>query len=182
MKQHLAALMLLVVPTGAAAQTKVHIESDHEETRLERAVPHYDARGRLRNYWTAVCEAPCDQVVWSGLEYRIAGPGMRSSAPFTVTGPATKLHVAGGSTGSFIAGFVVLGAGAGLVVGTAMWSAFDTFMTGHETEKRTMYILIGTGAALAVVGGVLLATSSTSVTSSGRIVGSLRLTPRGIEF
>lgn len=106
---------------------------------------------------------------------------MRSSRPFTVRGPEKTLHVAAGSTGTFIGGLVLVGAGGGLVIGGAMWSAFHTLVTGRS-ENGLMYVAIGTGAALAIVGGALLLSSSTTVRSSTPLVAGLRLTPNGIEF
>jgi hypothetical protein len=73
----------------------------------------------------AVCSSPCDQRVPAS-EYRITGPGLRTSDPFRLDqGSRVTLHVSPSSPGTHTAGIVItIAGGVGLLPGAGVTAAW----------------------------------------------------------
>jgi hypothetical protein len=100
------------VPPPAPVQLAtalVHIESESPVT-LETG------EGKS---WSLVCSAPCDRALPLGPSYRITGPGIRNSGPFSLAarpGGSVVLQVDTASKGGFVGGIVLVSTGAVAVV------------------------------------------------------------------
>jgi hypothetical protein len=164
----------------------VHLDADRDvtlETRTNLDQPWVVTGGmgsaEVRSFadarWTPACAAPCDKSLPIDNDYRITGPGIRTSKTFRLSvraGEKVSIAVNAGSKGGFIGGIVLLGiGGAGVIIGLtvalvgAAESATESYnpVTGNFTQNNNGsgtetagWIIALVGAAAAVVGVVLM--------------------------
>ena len=163
-------------PAPAAARTtreptaRVHVESDHPVS-IERRVS-------VRT-WAFACEAPCDVELPLSDEYRIVGPGVRTSSTFHLAAQAGErvvLDVNTGSKAGFIGGVILVPVGGitiliGLLVVAAgavenNTTTYDYTTNSYTTSvhdgsdlTRSGWITVAIGAA-ATLGGILMITGN----------------------
>jgi hypothetical protein len=115
--------------------------------------------------WNPVCVAPCDAWVPTTFDLRVSGGGRFPSQDFSLhpdPQQRANVSVSGGSIPLFVAG-IVFAAGGGI----AHMAGFDIFLSASmpgaasgsvqsPADQRTGLILMGSGAAAAVVGIVLI--------------------------
>lgn len=162
-------------PPPAVAMVTVHIDADGDVI-LEQQV----AGGRWAGGdWRDVCQAPCDMSLPTNTMYRIGGPGVRSSRPFSIEGRDGKavLEVHAASSGARGGGIALLVVGpiaifVGLIValvGAAenatscgIYSGSTCSTSSGDGLVAGGLITVGIGIAGTVIGGVLLGTNSSS--------------------
>ena len=122
--------------------------------------------------WRTLCTTPCNQVVPSGGSYRIAGPGIVPSAPFTLSPGSAELRVKTGSLGAHIGGLFLTVIGASSVLtGGILVGIGRTFGPGtpfYDPGESAAFrgaggAVLGVGLGSLVAGIALLATSGTKV-------------------
>jgi hypothetical protein len=119
-----------------------------------------------------VCTAPCDRPLAEHEEYRVGGPGVRPSLPFTLEGHGGRVRVAAqvASSGWFTGGVVLAAIGAttaaaGVVVATivadlaGLSQGFSPPIAGVQAAGITM---IAVGAVALGCGIVALAENTES--------------------
>jgi hypothetical protein len=167
---------------------KVHIASD-ESVILDRRPAGMDT-------WVPACNAPCDEELPLGDEYRVAGAGLRATRPFRLQGEpggSVEVRLNAKSTTSFGVGAGV--GGLGLVIdayslylvflGSAMMHtscSSDSYGTAHscsdsrgagESLRNVGLVMLIPGTVAAVVGGgMMLANWRSSVSQSTTSSGS----------
>jgi hypothetical protein len=135
--------------------------------------------------WEPVCAAPCLMRVPADAMYRVAGPTVTPSDGFVLRSHAgdTKLRVEAGSRRAHTAGIVSLAFGIPTaIVGVVLVAASDD-------TRNAGYVTGGIGLGLTLLGGILLATSATTVyDENGRAVAGSKperrvaLGPNGLTF
>ena len=160
-----ASLVPAVARADARTHAFVHLAGADTAT-LERRSP--------RGGWETVCYTPCNQELPLGVEYRIAGDGLRTSSPFFLDRdkPRIELDAGAATTRGHHAGIALVAVGGGAAaVGLALISAafyaqwendqiFGAF--GRDAPLDMGYVLAGIvtaafGTALAVSGIVMAA-------------------------
>jgi hypothetical protein len=167
-----AALPPAATPPPAASMVMVHIDAD-ADVILEQQV----AGGRWAGgEWRDVCQAPCDMSLPTNTMYRVGGPGVKSSRPFSIeaSGGKAVLDVHGASSGAFAGGIVLVSLGplailvGSLValVGAAENASDCSFVSSSCSSSRGDglvaggLVTLGIGVAATVIGGVLIGTNS----------------------
>jgi hypothetical protein len=141
----------------------VHIDGA-EDVQLEQDATHED-------HWAAVCSAPCDMRLPVDAEYRISGPGIKTSGTFELeyqNGKNETVTVSGASKPWFVIGIVSTAAGGasmlvGALVGLAASLAStvdtnngDTAAAQHEDGVSAAGWTVAGIGALALVAGIIL--------------------------
>ena len=131
--------------------------------------------------WVPACTVPCDQDLPLTSVYRLAGPGIRASAPFVLAAPANArvvMHVRAASTAGFVNGILLTSAGGASIVG-AIWAAAER--VGSELKEPGLGlgtrssegswdgidIALGAGIAGVLVGVLVLASNVHSTAEVG---------------
>jgi hypothetical protein len=127
----------------------------------------------VQHDWEAVCRAPCVARTSTGLNYRVAGGGLKPSQGFALrvdSGQTEDLHVHGAWLGLYVLGWTGVAAGGataitGLLVG--LWSATSTTFSlpPPSDDPAIGWIVLGAGAAVAVGGLVLVLTNGHTTVS-----------------
>lgn len=159
-------------PPPGVAMVTVHIDAD-ADVILEQQV----AGGRWAGgEWRDVCQAPCDMSLPTNTMYRVGGPGVRSSRPFSIEGRDGKavLEVHGASSGAFVGGIVLISLGPLAIIvgaGVALAGAFENsvscsgiYSTCSSNSGDGLVagglVTMGIGLAATIIGGVLIGTNS----------------------
>ncbi len=162
-------------PKSASAVTAwVHVESDRP-VRIERR------SGERSRDWDSVCTSPCDTELPLDAEYRIAGEGVRNSAPFQLSaraGERVELAVNTASKGGFVGGIVLTSLGPvtsliGAVVLVAVnqseqiaaeQASFggtpSTTTTQNNAGAKTVGVVLIIGGIAMTIGGILMLTGN----------------------
>ena len=150
-------------PTPPAPTVLVHIDGA-EDAQLEQDATHED-------HWQVVCSAPCDMRLPVGPDYRVSGPGIRTSGTFGLdfeSGKHETVTVSAASKPWFIIGIVSTAAGgAAALVGAAVGlgaslassvdtSNGDTASAQHENGVAAAGWTVAGIGALAIVAGIIL--------------------------
>lgn len=161
-------------PPPAVAMVNVHIDADGDVILEQQVTGGRWAGGE----WRDVCQAPCDMSLPTNTMYRVGGPGVRSSRPFSIEGRDGKavLEVHAASSGAFVGGIVLVSLGplaiivGSLValVGAAENSTCSITLGGSGTCGSSSgdglvaggLVTMGVGVAATIVGGVLIGTNS----------------------
>ncbi len=156
---------------------RLRFETDKEAT-LEVLWP--DPSGGAD--WKPVCVSPCDAQAWAGLKYRIGGPGVKRSEPFTVYPGQDPLTVQAnvGSKGQWLTGVIVTPiGGVTLFYGVLLYAlegfCFDSCGSQSDDTNVAAAVLMASGAAAVAVGIVLITSNQTQVSSYD-------LAPRGVPL
>jgi hypothetical protein len=180
---------------------RVRIDGD-SDVELQRNVGVSESGRLTAMHYEIVCRAPCNIAVEPGAGYRLHQSGHRSTDTFAISGDSTlKPNLK--SNGAYAAGWVFLGLGV-----TAVVTGLAIYVTDNAASGSTSYSSSGYGSSkpadasgnntgtgvmiagvvVAVLGIVLLASSSSSVeispgTTSARTSKSgFALTPTGFVF
>jgi hypothetical protein len=135
----------------AAGSITVHVDSP-KPVSLEH-------RANASTAWEHVCEAPCDQAVAVGDQYRIVGTDLNESNPFMLDsskGDKVSLKIGPGEIKKQRIGtYVLIGGGVlflgGVIGGLAASHPGETF-TADGTTNNSNWTAIIVGTSLAVVG------------------------------
>jgi len=146
--------------------------------------------------WRPVCNGPCNMQMWTGLQYRITGVGVRSSKPFSVNAGDVPLDLRArvGSEAQFGLGTVLTPVGSlVLVLGSLDYAAasicFDGCRSSDNQDAKVLAgALIVVGLATAVAGIVLMVSNETEVKSFDALARGVSLGrgvavgPQGVTF
>ena len=155
-------------PQVAASTTMVHVDG----VPADAIVQKLEANG-TENAWTTVYTGPCDRALPSDALYRIDAPGMRRSSTFRIEGPSTRLEVHPASSAAHTGGLIMLiGGGVVLVNGLSflLVATLDQDILTPDSYNTFMIVggvLTAVGAAVGIVGGVLLASNLRTKITSG---------------
>ncbi|MCR9163885.1 MAG: hypothetical protein ACE37F_22460 [Nannocystaceae bacterium] len=161
------AALLSVLAAVATNGPRVHIEVERGPSPVAlvaREAQRNESRGlrRVDTRHEAVCESPCDAVVAvDAPAFFIAGADLMPSTNFNLPpqGEVT-VRVRGGRRSSFLAGWVLAGLGAPVLIGgtVAMTLADD-----DQPRLRTGAVVASAGASLVLTGAILVATGRTRI-------------------
>ena len=167
-----APLPAVGTPPPAVAMVTVHIDADGDAILEQQVTGGRWAGGE----WRDVCQAPCDISLPSNTMYRVGGPGVRTSRPFSIEGQNGKavLEVHTASSGAFAGGIVLISLGPlAIIVGSlvALVGAAEntTFCYSSSTSCSSNQgdglvagglVTMGVGLGATFVGAVLLGTNS----------------------
>ena len=123
--------------------------------------------------WATVCSTPCERNVPAEGRYRIAGPGVKPSAPFSLQARAgyhVSLDVHAATKNGFVSGVVVLAAGPPIafLATIATASALNPPINGggHGSPVGNAVVaagVVGIVASIALGVGLMIANGSTTV-------------------
>lgn len=161
-------VLLSFLAAAAASGPRVHIEVERGPAPVAlvaREAQPAESRGirRVDTQREAVCVSPCDAELDApdAPAFFIAGPDLMPSTNFNLppSGDVT-VRVRGGRRSSFLAGWVLAGVGAPVLVGgtVAMTLADD-----DQPRLRTGAVIAGAGASLVLTGAILIATGRTRI-------------------
>jgi hypothetical protein len=110
--------------------------------------------------WEPTCVAPCDQRVNRAGTYRVNGPGLRPSQPFSVPpGGTLHLEVTPGSAPRYWTGMGLTLGGLGTVAYGLVWygliSSVSTSCSSQDSFCDTSNGVRDVGVGIMVVGGVV---------------------------
>ncbi|WP_394836771.1 hypothetical protein LVJ94_07670 [Pendulispora rubella] len=113
--------------------------------------------------WVRVCNSPCGKSLSLDSTYQITGDGIRSSRGFSLRGNAGErvvLDVAPASSGSYVAGIVLLSVGIPtLLIGPYVLAVAKAVGTGSRSDttagQATGWAMLGAGALGTVMGLIL---------------------------
>lgn len=160
--------LLSVLAAAAASGPRVHIEVERGPgpvALVAREAQRSESRGlrRVDSQREAACVSPCDAVVETAdaPAFFIAGPDLMPSTNFNLP-PAgdVTVRVRGGRRSSFLAGWVLAGVGAPVLVGGAVAM---TLADDNQPRLRTGAVIAGAGASLVLTGAILVATGRTRI-------------------
>jgi hypothetical protein len=124
--------------------------------------------------WRTVCTPPCDSLLPSGLQYRVTGPGLRSSAPFSLHGEygaydSVTVHSA--SRSNFLTGMVAIITGGSALLLTGLVIVGEDTLGGKGAGRgvgSTVLDVAALGglASLAIGLGLVIANGRTDVAQS----------------
>ena len=158
-----APLAVPAKPMPPAATVLVHVDGA-EDAQLEQDATHED-------HWQVVCSAPCDTRLPVGPDYRVSGPGIRTSGIFGLdfqSGKNETITVSAASKPWFVIGIVSTAAGgAAAVVGALVGlgaslasrvdtDSGDTAGAQHEDGVAAAGWTVAGVGALAIVAGIIL--------------------------
>ena len=148
-------------PLAAAPRsTLVHVDSGRS-VRLER-------RNATDDPWVPVCDSPCDSRVSIDATYRIAGDGVRTSAPFTLepmAGNRLSIDVATGAKAGFAVGVVLTSVSPlVLLVGAGIY----LLASGADIDRSLKPVGLGltAGGVAGLVTGIVLIALNARTTQS----------------
>ena len=162
-----ALLSLVGVALSTLAQSAQAQSADHVRVHLDArdGVILQQKKGRE---WVDVCFAPCDRRVDGDARYRIEGPGVRPTNPFSLRATSLEksetLVVRPSYVGTRNAGFVLVGVGAAgvFVAGVLAWVAVVSSENcgGSSIQSTTQCEvvdrnLIVTGLVTAISGAIV---------------------------
>ncbi len=155
----------------------------HIDSPLPARIAEYHAWNRRFTYKRPLCESPCDTRIPLSVDQRyvITGPFPESMfAPSNLPSEVT-ITVQPGSYGRAKAGFgAALGGGLSVAPGVLMMT-FGS-LVGQDALRGAGIGVMVTGGVAAIVGAVLLATSSTKIkiqrTGEGPVGRAARVEPR----
>jgi hypothetical protein len=124
--------------------------------------------------WRTVCTPPCNSLLPSGLQYRVTGPGLRPSAPFSLHGEYgayDSVTVHGASRSGFVTGMAaIIAGGSALLLTGLVIVGEDTIGRGGTGRGAGSTVLdvaaVGGLASLAIGLGLVIANGSTNVAQS----------------
>lgn len=185
------ALPPAATPPPPATMATVHIDGDGEVILEQQVAGGQWAGGE----WRDVCQSPCDVSLPTNLMYRIGGPGVRASRPFSIQAHDGKavLEVHAASSGArgggialvIIGPIAILVGGMVALVGAAENASCDLIGGGTCSSGSGLVagglVTLAVGIAGTIVGGVLIGTNSSSKVQQPLVSNMARLTDRDIE-
>jgi hypothetical protein len=166
---------------GAEPTAVVHLDAD-PDVALQSVSP---GTGR----WATVCAGPCDAPVPIDREYRVAGPGIRSSRPFRIhaaPGQHVTITVNAASAAARSAGVALSSIGsAAIIIGVIVLvygalgaceqtDAFgDCLQTQPDGGVETAGAIIALAGAAVLVGGVILYLNNARTTTTESVPAAL---------
>jgi hypothetical protein len=170
----------LVTTASALAHAQNTTGRVHIEGSPDAVLEAYD----LSQEWQPVCAAPCDRRLPYAFAYRIAGPNVQRSKPFTLSAQSdAHLTVDAGSRGLHILGLVLTPMGGGglafgfaFLTGALAYSCSDCVGGFADTTMVNWgWGMIAGGVAALVAGIVLITMTRTDVSLSGEPVHYVRV-------
>jgi hypothetical protein len=150
-------------PAPASNDTAwVHVVSERSVT-LERRGASDEA-----DDWRPVCSGPCDMELSLRAEYRIAGRGLRKSAPFELEarpGERIEIDVKVGTTGGLVGGIILVSTGPVVgLIGLALvavanadqQTAQSLGQTSQDGTAKGVGVVLGIGGLAMTLGGILM--------------------------
>lgn len=123
--------------------------------------------------WRTVCTPPCNSLLPSGLRYRVTGPGLRPSDPFSLGGEYggyDSVTVHGASRSGFVTGMVAIIAGGSALLLTGLVVVGEDSLGGGGGRGASSTVLdvaaVGGLASLAIGLGLAIANGSTRIAQS----------------
>jgi hypothetical protein len=167
-----------VTVTLTADNPRAILEVLQGESNMELQEGLYSARGSVTT-WKPLCYAPCRVSVRMVDALRVSGDGIEPSSSVLIDPQANELNVRAttGSSGTHVAGVVllILGGATALCGGTVLLS---TALVPYASQFAPVgAVTLGVGAAVGLLGVLLLGMSGTSLQLEGGREGSLE-TPR----
>jgi hypothetical protein len=132
--------------------------------------------------WTPLCYAPCRVSVRLVDELRVSGDGIQPSSPVLIDPGVKELNLRArtGSSGAHVAAVMLFFAAAGTAVvgGSLLFYGVVGIPPGNNQLVTAGVITLGAGAALGVIGAILLGSGgSTSLELQGGREGTRAETP-----
>ena len=191
-----APLPAVATPPPAASMVTVHIDGDADVILEQQVTGGRWAGGD----WRDVCQSPCDVSLPTNTMYRIGGPGVRTSRPFSIEGRDGRavLEVHAASSGARGGGLALMIVGplailVGSLVALVGWAENSTSCvfsggsgSGSCSSSRGDGLVAGglvtmaVGLGATIVGAVLLATNSSSKVQQPLITNVAKLSDQDI--
>jgi hypothetical protein len=170
-------------PAAASAPSAEGTVSVHIDSPKPVSLEHRASGGVA---WEHVCEAPCDQRVSVGDQYRIVGMDLNESNPFmldSTKGDTVTLHIGPGEIKKQRIGtYVLIGGGVlflgGLIGGLAASHPSETFTAdGTTNNSNWSAIIVGTSLALVGLGGAIFGGAWVVNNAHTRVGGDVQAAP-----